>query len=188
MTDQPTSPDPTQPSSALVPSPDDDVLQTFWRVARSRAGVGNADVYLGVPWGEALVPPAWSFGEDPEMADRLIDLVLSGAKRATTGVEQDYTDQDEPLPQVGELSIILDGAGVPRALVREMDVQVLPFGQVSTAQAVAEGEGDLEQWRAIHRETFARSGYEITDETPVVWERFDVLYPPDEHRPLPKIL
>jgi len=173
--DDTTSPDQTEPA----PSLSDDALQSFWRVVRSRAGVGNADVYLGTPWGEAVVPPAWSFGDSPAMADRLLALVLSGAKRATTGVQQDYTDQDEPLPRPGELSIILDGAGIPRALVREIDVEVLPFGQVSAEQAAAEGEDDLslESWRAAHRAAFARSGYEVDDETLVVYERFEVLYP-----------
>jgi len=177
MTDQqPTS---SAPDESAPPGVADDALQDFWRVARSRAGIGNADVYLGIPWGEAVVPPAWSFGDSPELADSLLNLVLSGAKRATTGVEQEYLDQNEPLPQPGELSIILDGAGRPRALVREIEVRVLPFGDVTAEQAAAEGEGDLslQWWRQAHQETFARYGYAVDDGTNVVWERFEVLYP-----------
>jgi uncharacterized protein YhfF len=162
-----------------VPGLTDDALQQFWRVARSRAGVGNADVYLGVPWGEAVPPPAWSFGDSPAVADELVELVLAGKKRATTGVKQEYDDQGEPLPRVGELSIIVDGSGTPRVLVRETEVRVVPFGEVTPGQAAAEGEGDLtlEWWRQTHRDVFARYGYPVDDDTLVVWERFDVLYP-----------
>ena len=139
----------------------------FWRVAAS-----------GLVDPSDNVPPTWSFGDTSEMANRLLALVLSGKKTATTGLYQEYIDGGESLPIVGELSIILDGDGLPRALVREAEVVVTRFGDITPAQAAAEGEGDqtLESWRANHRAFFEGRGHTINNDSLVVWERFEVLY------------
>ena len=48
---------------------------------------------------------AWAFGDD---ADRLASLVLEGKKSATASVYELYEYDNEELPEVGDLSIILD--------------------------------------------------------------------------------
>ena len=152
-------------------------LTQFWKVARCYSGSDERSPDLTGPKDE--LPPAWSFGDTPEMADRLLALVLAGQKTATTGLYQEYVDDGESLPHVGELSIILDGDGLPQALVREADIVVTRFGDITPQQAAAEGEGDqtLESWRASHRAFFESRGHIIDDDSPVVWERFEVLYP-----------
>ena len=161
-----------------VKSVEDDRVNAFWEVAHRYADVGDLDVVMGRQWGEAVPPPSWAFGDSPELADRLLELVLTGRKTATSGLRQDYVDIGEPLPKVGDLSIIVDGEGRPRALVRNVEVREVRFGDVTPAQAAAEGEGDctLESWREGHLEFWLREGYEVGDEDLVVWERFKVLY------------
>ena len=166
------------------PEPEDatdaqDAIRNFWTMTMRYARVGILDVYMGASWGAALAPPAWSFGDSPELADRLLGLVLDGRKRATTGLHQDYIDANEPLPRAGDLSIILDGTGYPQALIRDTEIVVAPFGEITAEQAAAEGEDDtsLDAWRAAHRAVWERHGQELSDDTPVVWERFEVLYP-----------
>ncbi len=155
----------------------DDGLQRFWALANRYARVGDLDVVVGTPWGEAVAPPAWSFGDSPELADAAVALVLCGAKTATTALRQDYSD--EPLPKSGDLSIILDGAGRPRALIRTVQVVVARFADITEPQAGAEGEGDqgLDVWRARHRRLWNQVGVDVTDDTEIVWERFKRLYP-----------
>ncbi|MDR2974849.1 MAG: ASCH domain-containing protein [Propionibacteriaceae bacterium] len=155
-----------------------DELQDFWSVASRYARLGDLEVFMGTPWSEALAPEAWSFGDSADLANELLALVLAGKKTATTGLYQEYVDEEEPLPKVGDLSIILDGASHPRALVRDQEVVITTFGDVTPEQAAAEGEGDrtLESWRQAHREVWERRGLAITDDTKVVWERFKVLY------------
>ncbi len=162
----------------LMEDSSNDQIAQFWAVANRYAHIGEFDAFMGTPWGEAVPPPAWSFGDSPEMADRLANLVLTGDKTATTGLEEEYADADEPLPKQGDLSILLDGAGQPRALIRNLKVEVIPFGEVTAAQAAAEGEGDrtLESWRDGHRDFWSRAGYEIDDDSTVVWENFQVVY------------
>jgi uncharacterized protein YhfF len=153
-------------------------LQEFWTVAQRYAHVGDLDVFMGKQWSQSLAPPAWAFGDSPELANELLQLVLNGSKRATTGLYQEYIDEDEPLPHVGDLSILLDGEGKPRALIRDTKVALLGFGDVTAKQAAAEGEGDgsLEFWRTEHLQHWQRRGYVVDDDTQVVWEQFKVLY------------
>jgi uncharacterized protein YhfF len=124
---------------------------------------------------------AWAFGlgTDPAFATKLALLVRDGPKRATAGVLDDWGD--EPLPQEGDHSVILDGEGRPVCIIRTTEVTVKPFGQVDAAFAWDEGEGDrtLGWWRKAHAEFFARDGVEVSDETEMILERFDLVWPVD---------
>ncbi|MFF2623152.1 ASCH domain-containing protein [Oerskovia jenensis] len=152
----------------------------FWETARVRAGEGKVGVVTGFGISATVPPPAWSFGDNPVLADGLLAAVLSGDKTATSSSHWEY-GADVPLPQVGELSIILDGDGHPRALIRTTSVEVVPFDQVTAEFAAAEGEDDrtLDSWRAGHREYFSRVlvGQEFRDDMPVVCERFELRFP-----------
>lgn len=95
------------------------------------------------------------------------------------------TDLDLALPSPDLLSIVLDGAGHPRALIRTTEVQVVRFADVPAEHARREGEGSLEEWRRVHREAFRRSSATqepVDDDTMVVLEHFEVLVPASAHR------
>lgn len=164
---------------------DDEVavaVQSFWETVRPYAGMAKTGVVTGVLASETVPPPAWSFGDQPELADELLNLVIEGTKTATSSLAWEYEDAGEPVPQAGELSILLDGELQPRALIRTTSVETIPFDEVDDDVADAEGEGDrtLEHWRAEHEAYFRRNlpeGREFGDETPVVVERFELLYP-----------
>lgn len=159
-----------------------DAIDAFWEDAKVRAGLNPARAYTGPNYQDSIPPPAWSFGVDEEQADELLDLVLAGKKTATASARWDYEAEGEQLPTSGELSIILDGRGEPRALVRTVDVRLVPFAQVDEAHAYAEGEGDrsLAHWRAEHQRFFTEHRSHdkpFSDDMPVVLERFEVLVP-----------
>ncbi|GAA1136486.1 ASCH domain-containing protein [Ornithinicoccus hortensis] len=185
-------------------------IAAFWADARIRGGLNPAQAYVGAGIPDTVPPPAWSFGDDPAQADELLALVLAGRKTATASAYWDYrepalsaredegggegavavatrTDLDAVLPEPGLLSIILDGAGTPRALVRTTDVAVVPFREVGAEHARREGEGDgsLEHWRATHRAFFAANapeGETFHEDMLVVLERFVVLVPASARR------
>jgi uncharacterized protein YhfF len=178
-------PEPTAPQGAAPDQPAEAVeisseILDFWETARVRAGEGKVGVVTGFGISATVPPPAWSFGDNPALADGLLAAVLSGEKTATSSSQWEY-GEDVPLPQVGELSIILDGAGHPRALIRTTSVEVIPFDQVTADFAAAEGEddGSLEAWRTGHREYFTRvlDGHEFREDMPVVCERFELRFP-----------
>ncbi len=131
-------------------------------------------------------PEAWGFGDSPQMADDLGALVASGVKRATCGALWEYEFENEPLPQVGDLSIVLDGAKRPLCIIKITEVTIRPFNEVDAQFAYDEGEGDrtLEDWRRGHERFFTRSLADINREfgetMPLVCERFRVVYPTEE--------
>lgn len=147
----------------------DPAIDEFWRECRA-----------ALPHLPERMPEVWAFGATPEHADGLLALVLAGTKTATASSLWDYEHTGDPLPQVGELSIILDGRGAPRALLETTAIAVVPFDQVPASHAFAEGEGDrtLEHWREVHERYWRQHsenprGYEPT--MPVVCEEFRLL-------------
>jgi uncharacterized protein YhfF len=52
---------------------------------------------------------AWGFGDGAAMTDELGALVVARTKTATASARNVYDVEGEPLPQIGDLSIILDG-------------------------------------------------------------------------------
>jgi|SRR5581483_2042912 uncharacterized protein YhfF len=147
-------------------------IQEFWQAYR--ASLGDA-----APGEEAY--QAWSFGDSPEMANELGQLVVDGAKTGTASLAWEYNVDNEPIPRAGEHSIIVDGNGDPLRIIETTRVYIEPFDQVDAEQAYAEGEGDrsLEDWRAAHWEYFTRRcevlGREPSEHMPVVCERFRVV-------------
>lgn len=139
-----------------------------------------ADARAALPHLPEAPPEAWAFGATTEHADGLLGLVLEGVKTATASALEDYEADGEPVPAVGDLSIILDGGGAPRAVLEVTGIDIIPFDQVSDEHAHAEGEDDrtLATWRRIH-ERFWRE-FATTDfrpDMPVVCERFRVVHP-----------
>ncbi|WP_411848220.1 ASCH domain-containing protein [Staphylococcus pseudoxylosus] len=58
---------------------------------------------------------AWSFGVDE---DELAKLVKQGEKTATTSGYESYKVEEEPLPKVGEVSVILNERGHPQCVIQ----------------------------------------------------------------------
>ena len=157
------------------------MIDSFWQVARMRAKLSPTGYYTGERVLGSLRPPAWAFGATPEEADELLALVLSGTKTATAGALWDYEAEGQELPTPGDLGIVTDGRGVPRALIVTTRVEIVPFDDVSAEHAYFEGEGDrsLGAWREVHERFFtehAVHGRGFSPEMPVVLQRFDVLY------------
>jgi uncharacterized protein YhfF len=132
---------------------------------------------------------AFAFGDTPELAQELADLVRSGPKRATAGWVRDAAAQEQPRP--GDLWVVLDGAGLPACAIRTDEVTVRRFGDADPAFAWDEGEGDrtLEDWRHQHLRFFHRRaatvGIPFDDDEPVQFERFSLVHPaPPQPQPL----
>ena len=163
-----------------------DEIAAFWELARREVGLGRLGVIVGPSPSESVPPPAWAFGDSPELADELLALVLAGAKTATSSGAWEY-DDEATMPAEGDLSIILDGRGHPRALVRTTTVRVVPFAEVDADFARLEGEDDLslETWRVGHevyfRRNLAAQGATFDPARPVVLEQFEVRFPRESH-------
>jgi uncharacterized protein YhfF len=113
-------------------------------------------------------PRSFAFGDNPDLADELLDLVLKGVKTATCSTE------DEPNTSTpGERWLVLDGRGNPRCVIESTEVTYRRYGDVDAAFAHDEGEGDrsLAYWRDAHRRYFERLG-KFSEDMMLMCERF----------------
>jgi uncharacterized protein YhfF len=62
---------------------------------------------------EPMLSGAFSFGDSKTLADQFAALVRQGIKTATCSALMGYKKDETPLPQKGDLSIVLDGSGDP---------------------------------------------------------------------------
>jgi uncharacterized protein YhfF len=117
--------------------------------------------------------------EHPDVATELAALVLAGTKRATASLHAEYLAEDEPLPQPGDLWIVTDGTGAPVCVTRTASVELRRYADVDEAFAHEEGENDrtLAGWRRAHDWYFASIGHPVDDDTMLVLERFEKLWP-----------
>jgi uncharacterized protein YhfF len=156
-----------------LPPVDRRSVDAFWRRA-----LGGGAIAEGTPTPTAIGP----YGDSVELADELLGLIVGGPKRATAGALADYERARAPLPERGTLSIITDGSGLPRALLRTTDVRVGPFQSVDDEFAWDEGEGDRtrQDWLTQHEQYFRRIllplGLEFDPQMPVVFVRFEVIH------------
>src|SRR5258708_31114 len=98
----------------------------------------------------------FSFGDNSDLANRLLELVLSGTKRATCWAES----QGLLSAEIGKLMVVLDGQGAPKAVLKTIELTKRRFDEVDEAFAYDEGEGDrsLRYWREAHTRYFSRLG------------------------------
>ena len=119
----------------------------------------------------------------PEQADEILDALLRGDKRATTGLKPLYDLEGEPLPRVGQFSVILDSKGHPHCITRIQKVEITKFRDITAEYARIEGEGDksLTYWKDAHTQVFTRECREehnlaFSEDMECVCEYFEVVY------------
>jgi uncharacterized protein YhfF len=122
-------------------------------------------------------------GNSPEAADEGSALIKQGVKTATSSLLWVYQATNKPPPEVGSLSIVIDGRGEPVCMVETIAVEIKGFAEVDAAFAYDYGEWDrtLATWRAHCWEFNAPRCHALgkapTPEMPLVCERFTVVYP-----------
>lgn len=125
----------------------------------------------------------WDFADTPEAATKVGNLVRLGIKTTTSSLMWGLEEIGEPLPQVGELAIVVDGTGEPLCVIEVTEVEIKPFNAVDEEFAFAYGEGErtLADWRRDNWDYLARWCAEIgriPSETMLLGcQRFHLLYP-----------
>lgn len=82
---------------------------------------------------------------------------------------------------INDYSIILNSTDEPVAIIKVIDVQILPMNEVSKEHAIAEGEGDrsYQYWwnghEAFFKKELAKIGMEFSEDMLVVCERFELV-------------
>jgi uncharacterized protein YhfF len=128
--------------------------------------------------GQPLPPPKDVFnfgGKNTALADKLLQYAIEGKKTATTS----WPIPDPLYWGPGDLSVILDGQGQPGAVMRTTSFVTCKFQDVTEDFALAEAEGDYEAYRRGHIWFYRQqeNGEEFGDESLVLCEKFEVIYP-----------
>ena len=118
----------------------------------------------------------FAFGDSPEMADELLALVLAGKKTATVSIIL----EDEQTPSIGDLSLVPDGHGNPACVIKTVYLETVKFCDLSWDMVKLEREDEnFEQWKSGNIRYWTRDaakrGYIFTDQTPITFERFEVV-------------
>lgn len=122
---------------------------------------------------------AWAFGDD---SDQLASLVKDGRKTATCSLLCFYELEKEPIPQIGQYSVILDSKNEAVCIIRTTNAYITTFDDVGEKHAFMEGEGDrtLDYWKRVHRDFFTKElaaiGEALDGKTKIVCEEFEVVY------------
>lgn len=126
---------------------------------------------------------SYAFGDGEHMANELAELVFNGEKCGTTSLYELYELDNERIPEVDEISVILDGEGNPKCIIKNTETEVLKFKDITEKHAFTEGEGDksLEYWRNVHIDFFTNSCKEtneidFNEDSLVLFETFEVIY------------
>ncbi len=130
--------------------------------------------------------PVAEFAFPGELRDRLVAAILSGEKTSTSSLALEYELEGEPLPRVGDRSVVVDSDEQPVAVIEVTEVRVIRVGDVEDQFARDEGEGfdSVADWRAGHerfwssdefRASIGDPAYGVGDDTPMVAERFRVV-------------
>ncbi len=119
---------------------------------------------------------AGMFGDTP---NELAKLVINGGKTATCSGFIFYELENAPLPTVNDYFIILNSDEQPVALIKTVDVALVPMKEVTEEFAIAEGDGSYENWKSIHVRFFTSElqnhGLEFSEDMLLVCERFTLI-------------
>ena len=85
-------------------------------------------------------------------ANECAELVLNDVKRATASCLYSYELEQEPLPEVGDISVVTDWSGIEKCIIKVEKVEIIPYNEITEEFARTEGEGDksLKYWREVH--------------------------------------
>ncbi|MEJ5054186.1 ASCH domain-containing protein [Sphingobacterium sp. MYb382] len=101
---------------------------------------------------DSEMPMHYYYGDNKAVADECAELVRCKIKQATSPSRWWFETHNEVLPKPGDVAIVTNWAGEPKAIVRTTKVEVLPFNAIDADYAAIEGEGDksLAYWKKEH--------------------------------------
>lgn len=114
------------------------------------------------------------------LPDRLLRMVLEGRKRVTVSPYIALTRENEPMPQAGDLRMIMDSKNEPKCIIETTEVYIKPFDKMTAQDAFDEGEKSLSMWRKVYENFFKDQAdyYKVpwTEQFEILCERFTVVF------------
>ncbi|NND78928.1 MAG: ASCH domain-containing protein [Maribacter sp.] len=106
----------------------------------------------------AEAPKTVHFCDNEKDANECAKLVKKGIKRTTSHSLLGLQYRKEPLPKVGDFTVVTNWEGKAQCIVRTTAVKFKPFFSIDAEYAKLEGEGDksLDYWKKTHWEYYER--------------------------------
>lgn len=122
------------------------------------------------------------FGDSEEASVAALEQLLSGEKTAVSHCVPAYLTTKQPMPRVGDYTMVTDFYGNPCCILHTTDVAIVPLPEISDALILQDCPGaDRAQWlEARHREYASlaeRFGFHYHEEIPVLVETVELVYP-----------
>lgn len=119
------------------------------------------------------------FGSLPDEIDDLAQKVLTGEKVATSSLYDYYLVGLKEMSKVGDCFSVVDSSEKEIAVVKIEKVEIIKFSDVTNTFSIEEGDGSLENWKAIHKPYYSKLlfdiGKELNTETLLVCEWFKII-------------
>lgn len=133
----------------MAVDPNDEVVQSFWEVARRKVGWAGIEVFVGQRVNTALLPPAAHLADLASEATELARQVRDGDLTQSVVALEEYEGNQAELPHPGDLTIICDGEGIPLALVQTTGVNI---------EQDSEGQVVVEEFRSLYPQLTKKRG------------------------------
>ena len=147
-------------------------IEKFW----------NRFISSNPEYSSKVIPPSYYFCDNKKDADECADLVVKDIKKATATSLWWFRQHNEILPKVGDLAIVTDWKGNPKAIINTTKIEHVAFNQITAEFAEIEGEGDksLKYWKEVHQAYYEREMKTYSDEFDenmiIVCEHFRRIY------------
>ncbi len=123
------------------------------------------------------------FCDDEDNANECAKLIDHEVKQASCGLKAVYDIENQPIPKVNDLIVVLNWEQSPVCVVKLTDVKICQFNEVPPEFATLEGEGDgtYEWWRTSHINFFKNEaknmGIAFDENSELVLEYFVKVFP-----------
>lgn len=119
------------------------------------------------------------FGSSPHEIDHLAEKVLNGEKTSTSSLLDYYLVGLKKRSKIGDSFSILNSSGEEVTIVSIEKVEIIKFGDITAKFAREEGDGNIDNWKAIHypyySQLLSEIGKVLNEETLLVCEWFKVV-------------
>jgi len=127
-------------------------------------------------------PQSFFFCDNKREADECADLVVQKIKQATSPSVWWFKKNNEPFPKIGDIAIVTNWDGEPKAIIRTIKVEIVKFKDITPEYAQIEGEGDktLDYWKKAHWDYYTNEMKEFNEypskEMEIVCEYFETIW------------
>jgi len=129
-----------------------------------------------------VIPPSFYFCDNEKDANDCAELVVKRIKRATATSLWWFEKNNEPMPEIGDHSIVTDWNGNAKAIIETVKIELIPFNKITSDFAEIEGEGDktLAYWKKVHQAYYTKEmkpfKEAFNDNMTIVCEHFKTIY------------